>query len=162
MNKLKFDRLSSMYLLVFFIGIFVSSGFWIFAILNIPVVETTKVKYIYSGSNIDLESLAEAISWEESKCKTNAIGDGGKAIGNLQIWKIYVDEVNRLEGYRKYKYEDRYDKEKSISMFIDMNKHKNPNGYLHLAIKIHNPQASLSYHRRIEDKYNELVKLKSK
>jgi len=43
-------------------------------------------------------------------------GDGGRAIGPLQIHKIYVDDVNRILGHRRYRYEDRESKKLSIQM----------------------------------------------
>ena len=42
------------------------------------------------------EDLLDAIEWVESKGYPNAIGDGGKAAGDFQIHKIYVDDVNRI------------------------------------------------------------------
>lgn len=43
-------------------------------------------------------------------------GDGGDAVGCLQIHKIYVREVNRILGENKYTYNDRRNREKSIEM----------------------------------------------
>ena len=60
-------------------------------------------------------------------------------------------------GYDKYAEYDRVSRDKSIAIFKDMNKYKNPNGYMHLAIKLHNPKAGYKYHKDIEDKYNELI-----
>ena len=44
------------------------------------------------------------------------VGDNGKAIGCLQIWKSVVDDVNKYSKV-KYTYADRYDKVKSYEMF---------------------------------------------
>jgi len=38
----------------------------------------------------------------ESGGNPDAVGDGGKAIGILQIHKTMVEEVNRIEGREKY------------------------------------------------------------
>ena len=43
-------------------------------------------------------------------------GDGGRAVGCLQIHEIYVREVNRILGDTRYTYADRKDKKKSIEM----------------------------------------------
>ena len=43
-----------------------------------------------------LDDLLDAIEFVESKCDADAIGDGGNAVGSFQIWKIYVDDVNRI------------------------------------------------------------------
>lgn len=107
--------------------------------------------------SINIDALVQAIIFVESDNNNNAIGDGGKAVGCLQIQPIYIDEVNRLWGYKKYSYSDRTDRTKSILIFKDMQDFKNPNYSLHLAIKLHNPKAGYKYHKDIEDKYNELT-----
>ena len=45
----------------------------------------------------------------ESSGNPNAIGDGGKAVGILQIHKCVVDDVNRIYGKKgfHYEYDDR-------------------------------------------------------
>lgn len=128
---------------------------------NVRIKSSTKtvIQYVEveveKGINID--TLVQAIIFVESSNKDNAIGDDGKAIGCLQIQPIYIDEVNRLSGYKKYSYSDRTDRETSILIFKDMQDFKNPNYNLHLAIKLHNPKAGYKYHKDIEDKYNELI-----
>jgi len=61
----------------------------------------------------DIEKLLDAIMWVESKGDPRAIGDGGNAVGAYQIWKICVDDCNRiaeLHGIRPrlWTYNDRY------------------------------------------------------
>jgi len=56
----------------------------------------------------DLERLLDAIEWVESKCDWQAIGDDGNAVGSFQIWKIMVDDVNRILGKQVFKYNDRF------------------------------------------------------
>ena len=57
--------------------------------------------------------LLFALKMAESGCKSDAIGDGGDAVGTLQLHKVYVDDANRIVGYDKYTYNDRYDVRKS-------------------------------------------------
>jgi len=45
---------------------------------------------------LGLEDLLNAIEQVESGGDSNAVGDGGAAIGSFQIHKIYVDDVNRI------------------------------------------------------------------
>ena len=52
----------------------------------------------------------------ESNLNPNAIGDNGEAVGALQIHKEYVDDVNRILGYKAYTYDDRKDTTKSYMM----------------------------------------------
>lgn len=59
------------------------------------------------------DKLLHALKMAESGCKSNAIGDNGKAVGILQLHKVYVDDANRIVGYNKYTYNDRYDIHKS-------------------------------------------------
>ena len=43
-------------------------------------------------------------------------GDGGKAIGCLQIWPIYVREANQILGFPAFNDKDRHDREASYEM----------------------------------------------
>lgn len=58
----------------------------------------------------------DAVCKVESNNGMYVVGDNGKAIGCLQIWKSVVDDVNKYSKV-KYTYDDRYDKEKSYQMF---------------------------------------------
>ena len=60
--------------------------------------------------------LIDAICKVESNNVMYIVGDNGKAIGCLQIWKTVVDDVNKYSKV-KYTYADRYDKVKSYEMF---------------------------------------------
>ena len=67
------------------------------------------------------DSLLYALIDVESKGKTDIVGDNGKAVGCLQMWKIMVRQVNqdlKSQGSNKrFTYNDRYDCEKSKEMF---------------------------------------------
>ena len=60
--------------------------------------------------------LIYAICKVESNNGMYVVGDNGKAIGCLQIWKTVVDDVNKYSKI-KYTYADRYDKVKSYEIF---------------------------------------------
>lgn len=60
--------------------------------------------------------LLHALKMAESGCKSDAIGDRGNAVGILQLHKVYVDDANRIVGYKKYSYTDRYNVRKSEEM----------------------------------------------
>ena len=62
------------------------------------------------------DSLINAIIKVESNDNVNVIGDNGKAVGCMQIWKVVVDDVNKVSKL-KYNYNDRFNKEKSIEIF---------------------------------------------
>ncbi len=63
----------------------------------------------------DREKLIQALITVESAGRTDAIGDGGRAVGCLQIWPVMVKDVNRIAGTR-YTLADRKDRQKSIEM----------------------------------------------
>ena len=62
-------------------------------------------------------SLVEALITVESNGNDSAIGDEGRAVGCLQIWKITVDDCNRILKSNRFSYKDRLDRKKSIEMF---------------------------------------------
>lgn len=61
--------------------------------------------------------LLWAIEQVESGGDPDAIGDGGDAVGILQIHGVMVDECNRIMGYREFHDLDRYSPEQSRRMF---------------------------------------------
>lgn len=73
-----------------------------------------------------MELLIDALIYVESKGNDSAIGDthlGSQyAVGVLQIRPIMVKEVNRILKLKgethRFKLKDRYDREKSIQMFL--------------------------------------------
>ncbi len=89
---------------------------------NNTVESTPVVDVIEPIEQMSIELLIDAMIYVESKGDSTAIGDGGRAVGVLQIWKIMVDDVNRILGRRgisyKYTYNDRYNRDKSIDMFL--------------------------------------------
>ena len=66
------------------------------------------------GTSTECECVAILCVWEvsidvlckvESNNDPKAVGDNGKALGILQIWKTYIDDVNRI--YKtSYKHSD--------------------------------------------------------
>tara|TARA_R110000772_G_C13310332_1_gene440643 strand:- start:43002 stop:43550 length:549 start_codon:yes stop_codon:yes gene_type:complete len=64
-----------------------------------------------------IQNMLDGIAEVESLSGLLTNGDGGKAVGHLQIWKITVDDVNRI--YKtSYTYQDRNSVQKSEDMFI--------------------------------------------
>jgi hypothetical protein len=62
------------------------------------------------------DSLLDAIRHVESSNGAHTVGDNGKAIGDYQLWTVYVDDVNRILKTKKYTYKDREDSKKSREM----------------------------------------------
>ncbi len=85
----------------------------------------------YAQDQVPIEFLVDAMIHVESRGDSTAIGDGGKAVGILQIHPIMVREVNRILGKNGsdvlYTYGDRYSVEKSIEMFYVWKEYYHPN-----------------------------------
>lgn len=63
-----------------------------------------------------LALLFSAIVLVESGGNVNAVGDNGNAVGPAQIWKIVIDDVNRI-AHTSYTYTDRKSAQKSFEVF---------------------------------------------
>jgi soluble lytic murein transglycosylase-like protein len=61
----------------------------------------------------DLNDLIDALCIVESSNNPSAIGDGGQAVGILQIHPIMIKDVNRILGKDAYTLRDRLDPVKS-------------------------------------------------
>ena len=78
---------------------------------------------VASGQEITItEQLLDSIEMVESNCDRYARGDRSektgeyRAIGSFQLWKIYVDDVNRIIGKDTFTYHDRWNRDKSRTM----------------------------------------------
>lgn len=82
-------------------------------------------------SDVQADALAKtvlAVALVESGGDPCAIGDGGQAVGILQIHPIMVADVNRIIGERRYTLADRRDVRKSVEMFVLYVLHYWPDG----------------------------------
>ena len=64
-----------------------------------------------------LDLLFTAICAVESGNNPLAVGDRGRAVGIVQMWKVTVDDCNRIVGYRRWTHRDRLDTAKCREMF---------------------------------------------
>lgn len=64
----------------------------------------------------EYERFLDCLASVESGGNPQAIGDGGRAVGIFQLWKIYVDDVNRIIGKPQFDYADRLNPDKSRAM----------------------------------------------
>lgn len=109
--------------------------------------------------------LIEAISMTESGGDAKAVSRCGRYVGHLQISKIMVRVCNEIAGYNKYRYSDRYNRDKSIEMFIMFQTEYNPDSNLEYAIRLwntgdvdcmKNKRSSDGYYRKVMKNYKEL------
>ena len=97
----------------------------------------------------------EAVARVESGQNSNAVGDKDD-VGYLQITPICVAEANRISG-KKYTLEDRKSIQKSIEIWDIIQDFYNPTHNHHLALKIWNSKAPLSYHTKVMETFNNMI-----
>jgi hypothetical protein len=89
-------------------------------VLFLVVVITSIVTNLNATEQYTYSDFINALVQVESSGRDDVVGDNGKAVGCLQLWKLYVDDVNRICKLRKskliFKYNDRYDRVKSVQM----------------------------------------------
>lgn len=107
------------------------------------------------GRDYDWEIFTQALIWVESKGDSKAVGSKDDT-GVLQITPILLQDCNRILKTERFTLEDRLDSLKSVEMFNIIQDHYNPQHDYHLALKIWNGKAPLSYHRKVMDKFNEI------
>lgn len=98
--------------------------------------------------------LVLAMMSVESGFNPGAEGTEGDT-GILQIRQIYVDEVNRILGYKEYSLLDAYDVGRSLEMFDILQGRHNPDGDFLRTIYYHNK--SPRYRDRVMAEYNRLL-----
>lgn len=72
------------------------------------------------------ELMLNAIIQVESRGNVHAYNQKENAVGILQIRPIMVREANKIVGYEKYTLDDRWNREKSIELFWDVQNYHNP------------------------------------
>ena len=124
------------------------------------------VAFSLSAATIDLEKkwapVIRAIAQVESEGNPKMVSKCGRYVGYLQISKILVRECNQILGKQVYTYDDRYDKQKSIDMFIVFQEHFNKEGNTEKAIRLWNSgdlncmkhkRPTEGYYRRVMAKF---------
>ena len=126
-----------------------------------------------SKSQADLQkkwgAVIEAIAMVESEGNPKRVSRNGLYVGYLQISEILVRECNRIAVYKKYTYADRYDKQKSINMFIDYQEFHNKTGNMEKAIRLWNSgdvncmmrkARTEGYYKKVMSKYTSMAALR--
>lgn len=90
-------------------------------------------------------NLIKAIHWIESRNGKRIIGDGGKAVGPLQIHKGMVDLVNKIQSEYHFSYKDRTSFNKSLLMFEIFQDKYNPSRNIEITAKIWNGGSRSKY-----------------
>lgn len=121
----------------------------------------TSSKYVkYYKEFVKWEFLYIAICKVESNCDPTKIGRQGDG-GIIQILPEntggYLDEANRLLGYRRFKNADRFNPIKSREIWDIVMKHRNPEKNILKAIKLHNPRAGKWYKEKVMREFLKLL-----
>lgn len=108
--------------------------------------------------------VINAIATLESRKNSNVVSRCGNYVGYLQISKVLVNECNMILGEKRYAYNDRLNKDKSIEMFIVIQNQHNPEGSIEKAIRLwksgdvkcmERKHRTESYYQRIMQIYSE-------
>lgn len=153
MNYFKIARnFSILFLCYFFTCVFIITyirdTYWVPKLCVVHVPE-------YRESDENWNIFIQALISVESGGNDFAVGFSDDT-GSLQITPVYLEDANRILGYRRYELSDRFNRQKSIEMFNIINDFYNPGRDFNLALKIHNPRAPLEYHLAVINKYKEL------
>ena len=117
--------------------------------LNNLTSDTIRIGQEIKVDELDMERLFSAFVHVESRGDDQAVGDGGKAVGCLQMWPIMVAECNRLCG-TSYTDADRTDRAKCKAMFFGLMKAKNVKTVAD-AVKVWNPRYTGTKYQRAYD-----------
>lgn len=121
---------------------------------------TTKVD---DHQQTDWTQVINAIIQVESRGNENAVSKDGKCVGAMQIQKIVVDDCNEYlklkKSKKRYTYNDRYSKEKSIEMFYLIQERYNKTNDIEKGIRIwnggplgHKYKSTISYYNKVLSK----------
>lgn len=110
------------------------------------------------------ERVIDAIIQVESSGNPKAVSPCGKYIGAMQIHKIVVDDCNEylamLKKTKRYKYEDRWDVQKSKEMFVLIQMRYNKTNDVEKAARIwnggcgYNVKSTNGYYQKFLKFYN--------
>jgi hypothetical protein len=103
------------------------------------------------------EKLILAIALKESGGDSLIVNENEDAVGILQLRKIYVQEANRLSP-KKFTYEDRFSKDKSIEIFTVVMNHWCPSYNKDTVAMVHNSGGISDYKFKITEDYRKDVK----
>ena len=124
--------------------------------------EALKTTHVETKTEMDWLPIINAIIEVESRGDTNVVSKDGACVGPLQIKKIVVDDCNEYlslylkDKSKRFTYEDRFDMEKSIEMFILIQKRYNKKNDIETAIRIWNGGCKYSI-EKTQGYYNKVI-----
>lgn len=133
-------------------------------LLVILLITNCSMKGQAAVKQADWSNIISAIAYTESKYNPKAVSKTGNHVGYLQISKIMIRDCNRIVGYKKYTYQDRYSIKKSIEIFHLIQKYYNPTNNVEKAIRLWNGGAGYTksktegYYQKVKRKLIEIEK----
>ena len=85
---------------------------WLRGLLAVLAISLAPAASASSAQPLDVDRLIPALIYVESSGNPRAVGDGGKALGILQVWQGVVTDVNRRHG-TFYRHQDAFDPAKA-------------------------------------------------
>ena len=125
--------------------------------------EASRTRYCVFRSIEKREILVDAIGEYESHNDSTAKNKNSSASGHLQILKVMIDEANNISGYKKYEYQDRYNKQTAIEIFNLIQNKYNPKGDIEKAIRLwnggphYNVKSTQTYYENVRSIYNKKI-----
>ena len=103
-----------------------------------------------------INAMAMAFAQQESQFNHTAVSPCGRWVGCLQLSEIMVREANRIVGFERFNYNDRYDRQGSYAIFKIVQQHHNPNLEIDRAIDVWNSGCGSDYRGSVKKyfKYN--------
>lgn len=105
-----------------------------------------------AAKEAEWERMVEAICWVESRNDDTAKSEKSSAAGRFQMLRIYVVEVNRILGEKRYSESDRHNPNKAREMFDIYQAYHNPNKDIDRAIRIHRGLCSPMYMKAVKER----------
>lgn len=140
-----------------------SIGFVFYANCNTALNENDDRKVtteVVDNSKFDWTNVIEAIIQVESKGNTRAVSKDGTCVGVLQIKTVLVRDCNQYltmkKSKKRFTYKDRYDREKSIEMFLLIQERYNKTNNVEKAIRMWNGGPYYSV-RKTNKYYNKVM-----
>ena len=122
----------------------------VFGLSNMTIIAVDASEAIKKAKDKEWEKMVWAICQVESGQNDRAVNRKSSAAGRYQMLRVYVDEVNRIIGKKKYKYGDRMDPERAREMFNIYQGYYNPEKDIEKAIILHRGKKSLKYIKEVK------------
>lgn len=142
-------------LLVVFIGILIAENFCLCKELrkerenHVPTDTAVITEEAGDRRLSDWQVLLLGVAMTESDFYPTARGKNDDW-GILQLTPIYVEEANRVTGEARWSHEDAWSVRESLEIFNAVQEHRNPEGDLSKAIRLHNKAPW--YEERVTDR----------